>query len=315
MSEHIFTIDGEQAGQRLDKALTALLPDFSRARLQGLIENKHITINGTPAAKANLSVKPGDLLRVHVPDAVPAIPVAQDLPLDIVYEDKDLLVINKAAGIVVHPAAGHGDGTLVNALLAHCGDSLSGINGVKRPGIVHRLDKETSGLLVVAKNDAAHNGLAAQFANHTLARTYLAVVHGLAPANGTIETLIGRDPKNRQRQAVVAKNGKPAVTHYARQQTFVPHASVLECELETGRTHQIRVHMQHIGFPLVGDTTYGKKRGFKNMPPFMAQFPRQALHARAIRFTHPRTGKNLSFTSPLPDDLQQLLSALQNPML
>lgn len=315
MTEYVLSITDSEHGQRLDKALALLLPDFSRARLQGLIEHKHITINGAFAIKANQAVKLGDLLRVNVPVAVPAIPQAQNLPLDIVYEDDDLLVINKAAGVVVHPAAGNADGTLVNALLGHCGDSLSGINGVKRPGIVHRLDKETSGLLVVAKNDKAHNGLAAQFADHSLSRTYIAVVHGFPPAQGTIETLIGRDPANRQRQAVVSRNGKEAITHFTRTEVFVPHACLLECVLETGRTHQIRVHMQHLGFPLVGDAVYGKKRGFKNMLPALANFPRQALHAQAITFKHPRTGKKVSFSSQLPADMQQLLLDLRATIL
>lgn len=315
MTDYVFSITDSSHAGRLDKTLTQLLPDFSRARLQGLIEHKHVTVNGVAAAKANQLTKLGDLLRVTVPAAVPAIPLAENLSLDIVYEDSDLLIINKAAGMVVHPAAGNADGTLVNALLGHCGDSLSGINGVKRPGIVHRLDKETSGLLVVAKNDTAHNGLAAQFADHSLSRTYMAVVHGFAPASGTIETLIGRDPANRQRQAVVTRNGKEAITHFNRIEVFVPHACLLECNLETGRTHQIRVHMQHLGFPLVGDAVYGKKRGFKNMLPALVAFPRQALHAQAISFTHPRTGKKVNFSSPIPNDIEQLLLDLRATIL
>lgn len=315
MQSHYFTTTDETTAERLDRLLATLLPDFSRARLQGLIAAGHVLLNGQPCSKANTSVKTGTLICVNVPSALPATPAAQAMALDIIFEDDDVLVINKAAGLVVHPAAGHADATLVNALLAHCGDSLSGINGVRRPGIVHRLDKDTTGLMVVAKNDTAHQALAAQFADRSLSRTYLALVHGLPPAQGHVSTLIGRDPKNRQRQAVVSKNGKTAVTHFTRQQVFAPHAALLACELETGRTHQIRVHLQHLGYPLVGDPVYGKKRGLKNLPPALANFPRQALHASTISFKHPRTAKKLSFSSTLPDDMKQLLSALALPIL
>ncbi|MGE3771253.1 MAG: RluA family pseudouridine synthase [Bdellovibrionales bacterium] len=307
-------IDPYLDGKRLDHALAALWPQHTRSRLQGLVAGGHVSINNAPAAKSNLKVKEGDVITIIIPPAVDATPKAQKIPLNIVYEDKDILVVDKPAGMVVHPAAGNYDGTLVNALLAHCKD-LSGINGVKRPGIVHRLDKETSGLLVAAKNDAAHNGLAEQFAGHNLRRTYLAVVHGMPPASGTVETLIGRDPKNRQRQAVVTKNGKEAVTHFKREKVFAPDAALVRCELETGRTHQIRVHMQHIGFPLVGDPLYGKKRALKALPDAMRHFPRQALHAAEIAFTHPVSGKKLKFTSALPDDMRALITALEAPTL
>jgi len=315
MNTEVVTIPDELNGKRLDHALAALLPQHSRARLQGLVDGGQLTLDGVAITKPSLKVKAGQVVTLTIPPAVEAEPAAQKIPLAIVYEDADLLVIDKAAGMVVHPAAGNYSGTLVNALLAHCGDSLSGINGVKRPGIVHRLDKDTSGLMVAAKNDRAHNGLAAQFADHTARRTYIALVYGMPPASGTVATLIGRDPRNRQRQAVVERNGKEAITHFTRDNVFAPHTSVVRCELETGRTHQIRVHMQHLGFPLVGDPLYGKKRQLKTMPEVLRTFPRQALHAAEIRFIHPATGKKMHFTSALPTDMQALIAALENTSL
>jgi 23S rRNA pseudouridine1911/1915/1917 synthase len=309
------TIPAQFDGKRLDHALAALLPQHSRARLQGLVDEGQLTVDGAVIAKASTKVKTGQVISLTIPPAVDAEPAPQKIPLNIIYEDADLLVLDKAAGMVVHPAAGNYDGTLVNALLAHCGNSLSGINGVKRPGIVHRLDKDTSGLMVVAKNDRAHNGLATQFAAHTARRTYTAVVHGMPPASGTVHTQIARDTRHRQRQAVVDNGGKEAVTHFTRTAIFAPHASVVRCELETGRMHQIRVHMMHIGFPLIGDPLYGKKRLLKSMPEALRSFPRQALHAAEIRFTHPGDGKKMHFTSALPADLQTLIAGLENTTL
>ena len=323
-------ITPEQAGQRLDAVLAAALAQshpeaaLSRARVQALIAGGTVTINGKPVAKANTPVKADESYVVTVPEAVAAAPQAQAIPLSVVYEDEDLLVIDKPAGLVVHPAAGNHDGTLVNALLAHCGDSLSGIGGVKRPGIVHRLDKDTSGLMVVAKNDAAHQKLSAQFAagsnpigdgSRELSREYLALVLGLAPKEATIDAPIGRDPEHRQKMAVVAAapdgrlNGRHAVTHISRDANYGVEATLVRCRLETGRTHQIRVHLLHLGYPVVGDPLYGKKRQV-NVPKDLRYFPRQALHAARLKFRHPKTGKTLEFYAPLPDDMARLIENL-----
>ena len=238
------------------------------------------------------------------PEPTEPDPEPENIPLDIVYEDDDLLVISKPAGLVVHPGAGHWTGTLVNALLYHCGDSLSGINGVKRPGIVHRIDKDTSGLLVVAKNDKAHVGLAKQFEVHSIQRTYDAFVWGLTPESGRIEGNIGRSPSNRQKMAIVKVGGKPAVTHYERVDAYGVLASHIKCHLETGRTHQIRVHMTSIKHPLIGDELYGSAPKFA--PDSIRYFPRQALHAGLLGFIHPITQKQMLFEVPLPKDLENL---------
>lgn len=312
-------------GKRLDAALATLLEGegLSRARLQALIAEGAVTRDGKPVTKTNGSTKAGETYHVAVPPPIDAIPQAQDIDLNIVFEDDALLVIDKPAGLVVHPAAGNPDHTLVNALLAHCGDSLSGIGGVRRPGIVHRLDKDTSGLMVVAKNDLAHHALSAQFAAHDdgsreLSRTYQAIVFGMAPAELTIETQIGRDIRHRQRMAVLqpdnsgeAVRGKHAITHMRSLRHFGRLATLVECVLETGRTHQIRVHMQHIGLPIVGDPLYGKRRGISVLPDILRGFPRQALHAAALSFSHPVTGKKLKFYSKLPHDMDRLLSDLE----
>ncbi|MBS0276469.1 MAG: RluA family pseudouridine synthase [Proteobacteria bacterium] len=312
------------AGQRLDRFLATALADLSRARIQQLIASGAVSKSGATIKDANNRVKPGDIFTVFVPDAEPAEPQGQDIPLAVVYEDKDLIVIDKPAGLVVHPAAGNPDGTLVNALIAHCGNSLKGIGGVARPGIVHRLDKDTSGLLVAAKNERAMTSLAKQFANHTVERAYNAVVWGAPRAGeGMVEGQIGRNPFDRKRMGVLRSGGKEARTRYKVIERFGdgprPFASLIECRLETGRTHQIRVHLTHLGHPLIGDATYGKA----HRPPraktpeqelafqTAAAFPRQALHAWLLGFQHPSLHKTLRFESPWPEDFRGLVAALR----
>ena len=311
-----------QAGERLDRALANAFADLSRTRIRGLIDAGLVRVNGRPVTQASLRLKGGETLDITVPPLTEPVPEAQAMPLAIVYEDGDLLVINKPAGLVVHPAKGRADGTLVNALLAHCGDSLSGIGGVRRPGIVHRIDKDTSGLIVVAKNDLAHAGLSAQFEAHTVDRAYEAVVWGAPyPRTGTVTGNIARDPANRLRMTVVRPGrGKPAVTHYRVLQTFdtiASHiASHVECRLETGRTHQIRVHLGSIGHPLLGDPVYGRnppKVGgvAPEVTEAIAVLKGQALHARRIGFQHPRTAETLVFEGELPSEIKQLLESLR----
>jgi 23S rRNA pseudouridine1911/1915/1917 synthase len=312
-------------GQRLDKVLAAHAPDLSRARIQALIDAEHVVSDGKPVTTASRKVKTGEVYLITVPPVIEATPKAQQIALDIAYEDDDLLVINKAAGMVVHPAAGNHDGTLVNALLAHCGASLSGIGGVARPGIVHRLDKETSGLMVVAKNDAAHHGLSTQLSTRTLKRVYQAIVWGLpSPAKGRVETRIGRSKTNRQKMAVLAGGGKEAVTDYAVLDHFGRIASLVECRLHTGRTHQIRVHMAHLQHWLVGDPVYGRPSAKKFLTLQKADdktatalltFPRQALHAAEIEFIHPIRKNKVSLTAALPEDMKKLLATLKNKSL
>lgn len=324
---HQFIVTEEETGERLDKFLTRHLPELSRSRVQGLIAQGAVKHKDTPLEDANIKVKPGQQLTLTIPDAAPSHIEPQAIALDIIYEDADLLVINKPAGLTVHPAPGHADMTLVNALLAHCGDSLSGIGGVARPGIVHRIDKDTSGLLVVAKNDTAHNFLSAQLADHSLRRTYRALIWGEPKAlNGTITGNIGRSPSNRQKMAVVKSGGKPAVTHYKVLQKFqptglkAPIATLVECNLETGRTHQIRVHFAHLGHPLIGDPAYGQTTASRlNQNIYkpisdatraaLLAFPRQALHALELGLTHPN-GTQMHFTCPLPQDIERLIQAL-----
>lgn len=312
-------VAAEQAGERLDRVLAAALPDLSRTRLRGLIDAGHVRVDGKAVTQPSLRLKGGERLDVTVPPLLEPVPEAQDIPLAIVHEDGDLLVINKPAGLVVHPAVGSADGTLVNALLAHCGDSLSGIGGVRRPGIVHRIDKDTSGLIVVAKNDLAHAGLSVQFEAHTVDRAYEAVVWGAPyPRTCTITGNISRDPANRLRMAMARPGrGKTAVTHYRVLQTFDTIASHIECRLETGRTHQIRVHMGSIGHPLLGDPVYGRnppKVGdvAPEVTDAIAALKGQALHARRIGFQHPRTGKTLVFEGELPSEFKQLLKSLEH---
>jgi 23S rRNA pseudouridine1911/1915/1917 synthase len=301
------------AGARLDKFLATALPKFSRTRLKELIEQGRVTARGETIADPSYRVKPGQTFAVIVPEAAPARPLPQPIELDVVYEDDQLIVVDKPAGLVVHPAPGNRDSTLVNALLAHCGESLSGIGGVLRPGIVHRLDKDTSGLMVVAKTDAAHAGLAAQFAARHITRAYQAVVWGLPrPLKGEIAGNIGRDPRNRKKMAVVTRGGKPAVTRYRVLRTLGDRASLVECRLTTGRTHQIRVHMAAKGHPLVGDRTYGgsQTRRVRDADPALRdaieRFSRHALHAHLIGFEHPRSGEHLEFTSELSRDIRLL---------
>ncbi len=313
------TVTQSQAGERLDKALVKLCPGFSRSRLQGLIESNELYLNGAPCDTPSRKVKAGDEILLALPDLEEADPQPQDIPLEIVFEDEHLLVINKASGMVVHPAAGNPDGTLVNALLFHCGDTLSGINGVRRPGIVHRLDKDTSGLMIVAKNDHAHQALSAQLQDRSLSRTYLALVSGVPlPPLGTIETQMGRHPTNRLRMAVLKGGGKEAITHYKLREAYHDTLALVECRLATGRTHQIRVHMESIRHPLVGDPLYGapptalaaklRKGGYdEEAAKAILAFPRQALHATEIRFIHPVSGEALSFSSPLPEDMAALI--------
>jgi 23S rRNA pseudouridine1911/1915/1917 synthase len=308
---------------RLDRMLARLHPAISRARFQRLIATERVHVDGRIVDDPGFKVKSGQQMTIEVPEAEPAAPAAEHIPLDILFEDRHLIVLNKPAGLVVHPAAGHASGTLVNALLAHCGEELSGIGGVKRPGIVHRLDKDTSGILVVAKTDEAHKGLSQQFAAHgrdgKLERAYLAFVWGVPERkSGTIATGIGRSTANRQKMAVSRRaDAREAITHYKLLESFGTACSLLECNLETGRTHQIRVHMAHIGHPLLGDTTYGG--GYKSAATRLSTaaqavlntLKRQALHARLLAFEHPVTGKPMRFEAGLPDDLIQLHQELQ----
>lgn len=352
MNTATYTLDETHQGLRLDKALAMLVEDMSRSRLQQLITQGHVQLDGTVMADAKKKVAAGEVYTLTVPPPLEAKPQPQNIPLDIVFEDDDLLVINKPAGLTVHPGAGNPDKTMVNALLYHCGDSLSGVGGVARPGIVHRIDKDTSGLIIVAKHDAAHRILSAQLEDRSLSRTYLAMVWGLPnPSNGTVEAAIGRDPKNRQRMMVVQastirnagdrdtppaaepimtrqkfaasanhqesaeltrKEGKEAVTHYQLTEAYGTLVSLVECKLQTGRTHQIRVHMKHLGHPLIGDQTYGSRKSLQLrhhdevMTHALKNFKRQALHARALAFIHPTSGEPMQFECELPADMAEL---------
>ncbi|MFZ0694217.1 MAG: RluA family pseudouridine synthase [Alphaproteobacteria bacterium] len=314
---HYVAATAKHKGERLDKLLAAALPALSRTRLKNLIEAGRVACAGATITDASRRVKPGEIFEIVVPPPVPAEPRAQNIPLAIVYEDEDLIVIDKPAGLVVHPAPGNRDNTLVNALLAHCGKSLSGIGGVMRPGIVHRLDKDTSGLMVVAKNDAAHASLARQFAERTMSRAYYAVVWGVPrKAEGEISGNIGRNPHFRKKMAVVKSGGKPALTRYKVLRSFGKMASLIECRLMSGRTHQIRVHMAAIGHPVIGDTVYGGKSppGIKLDPALATaakHLGRQALHAYLIGFDHPRTGERLEFQSNITSDINMLIELLE----
>jgi 23S rRNA pseudouridine1911/1915/1917 synthase len=300
-----------QAGWRLDRALAAAAPTLSRERLKALIRGGAVELAGALVRDPATKVKGSEALRIAVPEPRPARNEAQDIPLIVVFEDEHLLVVDKPAGLVVHPAAGNLDGTLVNALLHHCGGSLSGIGGVARPGIVHRIDKDTSGLLVVAKTDVAHEGLAKQFAAHSIDRRYLAIVDGVPTrSGGSIDAPLARSATNRKKIAIVeGSRGKRAVTHWRRLKPL-RDAALIECRLETGRTHQVRVHMASIGHPLLGDPVYG--RAGKGNAKLLKElgFPRQALHAAELGFTHPVTKDRLSFASPMPSDMQELFNAL-----
>jgi 23S rRNA pseudouridine1911/1915/1917 synthase len=302
MDENYIIIKAEESGERIDALLVRNLEQLSRSQLQKLLEQGNVTLGGKPLKKS-YRCSSGEEYEIFLPEIedVPLVP--QNIPLDIVYEDADVIVINKPRGLVVHPAPGHPDGTLVNALLYHCGDSLSGIGGQKRPGIVHRIDKDTSGLLIVAKNDFAHQGLSAQLSDHSLCREYEAVVHGgFKEPYGTVNKPIGRHPVDRKRMAVTEKNSKPAVTHWQLLHSYRDYSHIL-CRLETGRTHQIRVHMASIGHPLLGDFTYGAPSPEKGLEG-------QCLHARRLRFVHPRTGELICLETPLPEYFQRVLSKL-----
>ena len=299
------------AGWRLDRALADAVPTLSRERLKALIRSGAVEAGGKPVRDPAIKVRGDEGLRVAVPEPTPAHNEAQDIPLTIVFEDDHLLVVDKPAGLVVHPAAGNLDGTLVNALLHHCRGSLSGIGGVARPGIVHRIDKDTSGLLVVAKTDVAHEGLARQFAAHSIDRRYLAIVNGVPKASeGTVDAPLARSAANRKKIAIVeGSRGKRAVTHWKRL-NVLKDAALVECRLETGRTHQVRVHMASIGHPLVGDPVYGRAGKTHGKLLKELQFHRQALHAAELGFIHPVTKNRLSFSSPMPTDMQELFNAL-----
>ena len=317
VGETLYRLRAGDERARLDKFLAAKLPDISRTRLKGLVESGHVRVGGETIAEPAYRVKPKTEIELTVPEASSVMtPEPQAMALDIHYEDEDLIVVDKPAGLVVHPAPGNPDKTLVNALVAHCGASLSGIGGVRRPGIVHRLDKDTSGLLVVAKNDSAHAGRSSLFATHNLERAYLALVWGSpAPAAGTIDGNIGRSPKNRKKMAIVTRGGRMARTHYkVREHLANNFWSLVECRLETGRTHQIRVHLAARGHTVVGDPLYGgRRRASANaLPPRAASalegWQRQALHAYRLAFKHPLSAAYLEFTSEPPTDMQHLLA-------
>jgi 23S rRNA pseudouridine1911/1915/1917 synthase len=304
-------LEPSHAGWRLDRALAAAAPTFSRERLKALIRSGAVESSGKALRDPATKVRGDESFRVVVPEPEPAHNEPQDIPLGIVFEDEHLLVVDKPAGLVVHPAAGNLDGTLVNALLHHCGGSLSGIGGVARPGIVHRIDKDTSGLLVVAKTDVAHEGLARQFAAHSIDRRYLAIVSAVPKVSeGSVDAALARSATNRKKIAIVENGrGKRAVTHWKRL-TALQDAALVECRLETGRTHQVRVHMASIGHPLLGDPVYGRSGKTHGKLLEELGFHRQALHAAELGFTHPVTKHRLSFSSPMPPDMQELMSGL-----
>ena len=314
---HHVSVTGAQT--RLDRFLADSLTGFSRSRLKALIEEGQVSCAGETITEPSYRVKPGQTFAIIVPDAKAAAPEPQAMPLSVLYEDEDLIVIDKPAGLVVHPAPANQTGTLVNALLAHCGDSLSGISGVKRPGIVHRLDKDTSGLIIAAKNDRAHERLSTQFEARTIERAYLALVWGVPrPGRGDIEGNIGRSPRNRKKMTVRRVGGKPALTHYQVIRRFGNFASLIECRLATGRTHQIRVHLAHIGHPVMGDSQYGggataarRRDAGQQVSDFVTRLDRQALHAKILGFKHPATGEMHRYEIDLPQELRDLVRILE----
>ena len=318
-----FAVPAEYDGQRADKVLSALCEALSRSRLQSLIKDGAVLLNEKPLKTASLKVGAGDVFTLSIPEPVEAEPQPENIPLDIIYEDEDMLVINKRAGLVVHPGAGNWTGTMVNALLYHCAGRLSGIGGVIRPGIVHRLDKNTSGLIMVAKNDYAHQALSAQLADRSLSRVYDALVMGVPmPIKSSVDRPIGRHRHNRLKMSVMSSSVKDARTHYMVIQSYGEACSLVECHLETGRTHQIRVHMEALGYPLVGDSLYGpqptalraklKKEGYDlEIIEDMVKFHRQSLHAERLKCKHPRTGEDLTFEAPMPNDYSNLLKKLE----
>ncbi len=306
----------DHPAQRLDAFLAEALPDISRAQLKKLIDNQQVICDGAPT-KASFKLKGGETIQISLPPPQPLEAIAESIPLDILYEDQDLIVINKPAGMVVHPAAGHSQGTLVNALLHHC-DDLAGIGGALRPGIVHRLDKDTSGVLVVTKHDSAHQHLAEQFRRHSIKREYLALIHGhMSAARGSIDQPLGRHPVHRKRFSAKARNSKRAVTHWSIIDNFEQEKfSLIRLQLETGRTHQIRVHLSEAGHPLVGDPLYGKRAELNNIKDhqlrlLIRQLPGQALHAHSLGFIHPRSGDFLEFSSDIPAPLRHIIAYLR----
>ncbi len=313
-----FIPPAEQSAQRLDKFLAEKLPQLSRAGVQRLIESGFVSCEEEIVLEKDYKVKVGDAFVVVIPPAQEADPKPQDIPIDVVYEDDDIVVVNKPAGMTVHPAPGAWDNTLVNALLFHCKDNLSGVGGVKRPGIVHRIDKETSGLLVVAKNDVAHRALSEQFFEHSIERTYYAVVYGSPnPLSGKIETFIARSKFDRKKMAITQNSGKLAITNYKTVKTFKNCASLVQCNLQTGRTHQIRVHMSSLGNSLIGDKVYGKAKKHlfagcsEQVCETVYNFDRQALHAASLGFVHPRSKEQISFVCDMPDDMKNLIKSLE----
>lgn len=308
-------VDEKNTGIRVDKFLAEEVTDFSRSQAQYLIEGGNIFINDKPITDKNFKTRYGDIYKVILPAPEEATPLAENIKIDVLYEDEDIIVVNKPAGMTVHPAAGVHSGTLVNALLYHCKGSLSGIGGVARPGIVHRIDRNTSGILVVAKNDISHRVLAEQFSNHTIERTYFAFVYNVPnPLHGIIEGNIARSPYDRKKMALVRQGGKSAITHYNTIAVYNHAVSLVKCNLETGRTHQIRVHLSSIGCHLVGDDVYTAKKSILKFPEplksYINTFPRQALHAASLGFIHPKTGNRLSFEVPFPEDMQELQDKL-----
>ena len=300
--QYCFQVTEEYEEERIDKTVSLLIDSLSRSFIQKQLKEGRILVNGKPV-RANYRLRAEDEIRFQLPEAMEPDIEPEDIPLDILYEDEDLLVVNKPKGMVVHPAAGHYSGTLVNALMYHCRDSLSGINGVLRPGIVHRIDRDTTGSLLVCKNDSAHLSIAGQLKEHSIVRKYRAIVHGVMEENeGCIDIPIGRHPTDRKKMAAGVRNGKEAVTHYRVLERFAAHTFV-ECRLETGRTHQIRVHMEYIGHPVLGDTVYGNRKS-----PFHLQG--QTLHAMVLGFIHPRSGLYIETVAPLPDYFSHLLQVL-----
>ena len=303
MEQFTYQIGLEEDDERLDKWMSSALNDLSRSYIQKCIKDNQVLINGKPQ-KASYRLKVDDEIVFHIPKAMEPAIEAENIPLSILYEDQDLLIVDKPKGMVVHPAPGHYSGTLVNAVMYHCRDNLSGINGVLRPGIVHRIDRDTTGSLIICKNDHAHNSIAEQLKEHTITRKYRAIVHGAIDAeNGTVNAPIGRDPKDRKKMAINEQNGKPAITHYKVLRRFQEY-TYIECQLETGRTHQIRVHMSSIGHPLLGDEVYSQRKS-----PY--HLCGQTLHAMVIGFIHPSSGEYLEITAPLPDYFDHLLCILE----
>lgn len=302
MEQFTYQIGLGEDDERLDKWISLALPDLSRSYIQKCIKNNDVLVNGNPQ-KAGYRLRIDDEIVFSIPQAVEPAIEAENIPLDILYEDNDLIIVNKPKGMVVHPAPGHYSGTLVNAVMYHCKDCLSGINGVMRPGIVHRIDKDTTGSLIICKNDHAHNAIAAQLKDHSITRKYHAIVHGVVEQDtGTVQASIGRDPKDRKKMAVNEMNGKPAVTHYTVMRRFEEY-TYIECRLETGRTHQIRVHMASIGHPVLGDTVYCHR----NSPYHLEG---QTLHAMVIGFVHPASDEYVEVTAPLPEYFEHLLHIL-----